>query len=84
MPVPLPLIATFKTAGTYKNGSVLTLPTLRMRGMRYYYGIHTSIRICIYLLVMCSISRNGERAGLANLKLTIDFVGMLLVSQKLS
>ena len=25
-----------------------------------------------YLLVMCSVSTNGERAGLANSKLTID------------
>ena len=26
----------------------------------------------ILILVMCSVSTNGERAGLANLKLTID------------
>ena len=26
----------------------------------------------IHLLVMCSVSTNGERAGLANSKLTID------------
>ena len=34
VPVPFPVVTTFKTADTYKNCG-LTPPTLRMRGMRY-------------------------------------------------
>ena len=49
VPVPFPLVTKFKTAGPYKNVSGLTPPTLRMRGMRYYYGICTSIHIYIYV-----------------------------------
>ena len=30
--------------------------------------------VLVAILVMCSVSTNGERAGQANMKLTIDFV----------
>ena len=70
MPVPFPVVTTFKTLARIKNGGDLTPPTLRMRGMRYYYGIRTCIHI--YLTVMCLVSTNGKQAGLANLKLTVE------------
>ena len=39
----------FRGAKGLQNGSGLTLPKLRMRGMRYYYDIRTSIHIYIYI-----------------------------------
>ena len=53
VPVLFPLVTMFEIAGT-KNGCGLTPPTLRIRGMRYYYATHTSIHI--YILEMCSVS----------------------------
>ena len=45
----------------------------RAKGARHYQGCTNSswCGIYIYILVMCSVSTNGERAGLANLHLTI-------------
>ena len=64
-PVPFPLLLRLKLLADIKNGSGLTLPTLCMRGMRYYYGIRTSIhiythntapvRICTPLIVSRSL-----------------------------
>ena len=53
---------------------MLVSMAFRMRGMRYCYGVSTSIRTPIhtYLLVMYSVSTNGEQAGLANSKMTIE------------
>ena len=36
--------------------------------------VSRSLRSLANKLVMCSVSTNGERAGKANMKLTIDFV----------
>ena len=49
VPVPFPLVTTFERLARRKNSCGLTLPTLRMRGMHYYYDIHTSIDIYVYL-----------------------------------
>ena len=68
--VPFPLVTTFEMAGTYKkwlwpNSAHITFTWHVLLLWHTYH--HTYI-----LLVMCSVSTNGERAGLANSKLTID------------
>ena len=59
-----------------KNGSGLTPPTLRMRGMRYYYGTCTSIHIYIYIYVYV-IARVGVKFG-------INFTSVRLSGNKIA
>ena len=59
MPEPFPLLLRLKQLANTKNGCGLTPPTLRIRGMRYYYGTRTSIHIYVYV-----IARVGVKFGI--------------------
>ena len=88
LPLKIILSARFQWLLCFRNGWHLTLPTLchprtalQKCVSRTYIYIYIYIYIYMYIriafsielrLVMCSVSTNGERASLANLKLTID------------
>ena len=61
------MVITFETAGHTKNSCGLTPPTLRIRGMRYYFASRTSIHIYIYTYRTSSNLYTPDSGSLASL-----------------
>ena len=67
------MVTTFETAGTYKNGSGLTPPTLRMHGMRYYL-LHVPPYIYIYIYSTSSNLYTPDSVSLTSLACQLTLV----------